>query len=268
VLVSTVDLRNLVAEAAGRASLCCERPTRNGRRRFAAKLPECPSTESSRWVGRRSDFRTTNGCLLVSGFHQQFLICVGRIHQIFWPAHQEGQPLRRRRVTKFVTKLIAVGPFLFPYRSTRGRTGRVATIKALLRRRRHYRRSSQASASSRVVRKSRFACEVSTSNTRFFLSTSGIGAESCDASSRVFIMTPTGAWHGLKHLPICAPLPDASAVHGYAAVVRSSACAPMESGLVTIECGHKRLLSLGLVVNQRVITTLLTCLKYAGIPGL
>jgi hypothetical protein len=130
VLVSTVDLRNLVAKAAGRASLCCERPTRNGRRRFAAKLPECPSTESSRWVGRRSDFRTTNGCLLVSGFHQQFLICVGRIHQIFWPAHQEGQPLRRRRATKIVTKLIAVGPFLFPYRSTRGRTGRVAHHKS------------------------------------------------------------------------------------------------------------------------------------------
>src|SRR5262249_4629274 len=46
-LVSVVVLQNLGAEGARRGSLGYERQTRSGLQRFAAKLPGCPSAESS-----------------------------------------------------------------------------------------------------------------------------------------------------------------------------------------------------------------------------
>jgi hypothetical protein len=49
------------------------------------------------------------------------------------------------------------------------------------------------------ARKSRFACEVSTSSTRFFLTPLGMGAESSGAGgSVVFMPTPSVAARGMK----------------------------------------------------------------------
>src|SRR5579864_1802894 len=63
-------------------------------------------------MGSEAEFQVTHD-LTVSVLHQRLFFAIGGICKIFWLADQERQPLRRRRATNVIAKLVPVAMALF-----------------------------------------------------------------------------------------------------------------------------------------------------------